>query len=266
MNAKNLEFLKDGLKYMGFGDKLNGDLEAKIKEQPTEFHLAMQGEFKKGDATERVDYMLNFKKSDQTDMYFFNRYQATLKNDDQTKEKAQTFYITKNTGITAKEAFNLLGGRAVNKDLTNKEGQSFNAWLQIDFTEKDKNANFKVKQFHAAYGYELDKVLSKFPIKELADTEQKEKMIKSLEKGNTTSATFHKDGKEEKMFLEANPQFKTLIVYDVSMKKTFQENEKKITSPELDRSQSRTKESKSEMKITDESNTQKKSRRKGISV
>ena len=27
INVKNLEFLKDGLKYLGFGDKLNADLE-----------------------------------------------------------------------------------------------------------------------------------------------------------------------------------------------------------------------------------------------
>ena len=26
MNIKNLEFLKEGLKYFGFGDKLNNDL------------------------------------------------------------------------------------------------------------------------------------------------------------------------------------------------------------------------------------------------
>ena len=30
MNTKNLEFLKDGLKYMGFGEKLHADLEARI--------------------------------------------------------------------------------------------------------------------------------------------------------------------------------------------------------------------------------------------
>ena len=44
----------------------------------------------------------------------------------------------------------------------------------------------------------------------MVDAEQKEKMMKSLEKGNMTSVTFNKDGKEDKMFIEANPQFKTL--------------------------------------------------------
>ncbi len=267
MNTKNFEFLKDGLKYMGFGDKLVPELEAKINEQPAEFKLRMQGEYKKGDVVEKVDYKLDFRKSDQTDMYFFNRYQATLKNEDATKEKSQTFYVTKNTGITAKEAFNLLSGRSVNKDLTNKEGQPFNAWLKLDFTEKDKNENFKVKQFSSGYGYELDKVLDKFPIKELADAEQKEKMMKSLEKGNTTSVTFQKEGKEEKMFIEANPQFKTLTVYDASMKKQFQENEKRETKQEPDNTPDKKQTVKKGVDEEDESTTQKKRpRRRGVGV
>jgi hypothetical protein len=220
---------------------------------------------KKGAVVEKVDYSLDFRKSDQTDMYFFNRYQATLKHEDATKEKSQTFYVTKNTGITAKEAFNLLSGRSVNKDLTNKEGQPFNAWLKLDFTEKDKNDNFKVKQFSSGYGYELDKVLDKFPIKELADAEQKEKMLKSLEKGNVTSVTFQKEGKDEKMFIEANPMFKTLTVYDASMKKQFQENEKRETKQEPDKAPDKKQTVKKENE-EDESTTQKKTKRRGVGV
>ena len=87
---------------------------------------------------DRVDYKLDFRKSDQTDMYFQNRYQATLKHKDLAQEKTQTFYITKNSWITAKEAYNLLSGRAVSKDLYNREDQPYNAWLQLDFQEEDK--------------------------------------------------------------------------------------------------------------------------------
>ena len=233
MNTKNFEFLRDGLKYMGFGDKLNGDLENKIKEQPAEFQLSMQGEFKKEGAVDKVDYKLDFRKSDTTDMYFFNWYQATLKNEDPAQEKSQTFYVTKNSGITAKEAYNLLSGRSVNKDLTNKEGQPFNAWLQLDFKEKDKNDNFKVKQYHSGYGYELEPVLNRYPIKELSSDEDKVKLIKSLEKGNQHPVTFVKGGKEEKMHVEANPQFKTLNLYDAKMQKVFQGSEKKeVKEPE----------------------------------
>ena len=73
MNVKNLEFLKEGLKYLGFGDKMNADLESKIKEQTTEFKLSLVGEFNKDNIKDRVNYTLDFKNSDQTEMYFLNR-------------------------------------------------------------------------------------------------------------------------------------------------------------------------------------------------
>lgn len=263
MNAKNLEFLKDGLKYMGFGDKLNAELEKQISQQPAEFKLNLTGEFKKDATIEKVDYSLDFKKSDQTDMYFFNRYRATLKNDDPAQEKTQTFYVTKNSGITAKEAYNLLSGRSVNKDLTNKEGQPFNAWLQLEFGEKDKNDNFKVKQFHSGYGYDLDAVVKRYPIKELANDEERVKLMKSLEKGNQHQVTFQTEGKEQKMFIEANPQFKTLNLYDSKMQKVFQGIEKKEVKQEPEKS----KEKKESQKVdADEEGEGKKERKKGKRV
>jgi hypothetical protein len=266
MNQKNFEFLRDGLKYMGFGEKLNTDLETKIKAQPADFQLTLQGEFKKDGAVDKVDYRLDFKKSDQTDMYFFNRYQATLKNEDPAKEKSQTFYITKNSGITAKEAYNLLSGRSVNKDLNNKEGQPFNAWLQLDFKEKDKNDNFKVKQYHSGYGYELDSVLKRYPIKELSNDEERVKLVKSLEKGNQHQVTFLKEGKEEKMHIEANPQFKTLNLYDAKMQKVFQGIEKKeVKEPEKSKEKKETQ--KQEVDEEGEAKKEKKSsKKKGIGV
>ena len=263
MNVKNLEFLKEGLKYLGFGEKLNADLENKIKEQPAEFKLSMVGEFNKGDTKEKVNYSLDFRKSDQTDMYFFNRYQATLKNEDPSKDVTQTFYITKNSGITAKEAYNLLSGRAVNKDLNNKEGQPYNAWLQLDFQEKDKNDNYKVKQYHAGYGYDLEMVMAKYPIKEQLNAEEKTKLMKSLEKGNLTQVTFAREGGEDKMYVAANPQYKNLDLYNAKMEKQFQGIEKKEKSGE-DKSQEKKETVKNEAE--EESEGKRKSKRKGVGV
>ena len=266
MNIKNLEFLKEGLKYLGFGDKLNNDLESKIKEQPTEFKLLLTGEFARNETKDKVSYQLDFKKSDQTDMYFLNRYQANLKNEDPTQEKTQTFYITKNSGITAKEAYNLLSGRAVNKDLNNKEGQPYNAWLQLDFQEKDKNDNYKVKQYHTGYGYDLEMVIAKYPIKEQLEAEQKTKLMKSLEKGNITQVTFAREGGEDKMYVAANPQYKTLDLYDSKMQKQFQGIEKK-EKPDQDKSEEKKETQKQDVDEEGEAKKGKKSsKRKGIGV
>jgi len=47
--------------------------------------------------------------------------------------------------------------------------------------------------------------------------ESKESLLGSLKKGNIQSVTFVVNGEEKRRFVEANPQFKTIRVYDESM-------------------------------------------------
>ena len=230
MNQKNLDYLKEGLKYLGFGEGLNEKLTENIKQQKEQFQLKTVNEY----GPDKVNYVLDFKKGDQSDMYFFNKYTATFKPNDNSEEKSQSFFPKKNTGVTAKEAYNLLNGRAVNKDLTNQEGQPYNAWLQLDWSQKDNHGNHKFKMIHQAYGYDLEKELMKHPIRELGDPATKERLIQSLERGNLHQVTFQKADREDKMFIEANPQFKTLNVYDDKLKKVFIEVSNKNQMPEND--------------------------------
>ena len=137
-----------------------------------------------------------------------------------TKEALeQIFYINKGSSITMKEAYNLMEGRSVNKDLTNKEGQVYNAWVQMDFKDADANGNFKLNHYHQNYGYDLESAVSKYPIKELGNPKFKDDLMDSIKKGNRQSVTFLNEGKEEKHFIEANPQFKTINVYDANMQR-----------------------------------------------
>jgi hypothetical protein len=230
MNQKNFEYLKDGLKYLGFGEGLNNKLTEELASGKPEFQMKTVNEY----GRDKVNYTLDFRKSDSSDMYFFNKYTANFKPEGDSQEKAQTFYIKKNSGITAKEAYNLLNGRSVNKDLTNAEGQPYNAWLQIDFNQQDDKGNHKFKMIHQAYGYDLDKELSKHPIKELNEPVTKERLMQSLERGNLHQVTFVKGDREDKMFIEANPQFKTLNVYDDKLKKVFIEANNRTHVPEND--------------------------------
>lgn len=218
MNKENVDFLKERLFYLGFGDNLSAELEKKITDKQDKFNLSFQAEFKNGDKKSVVDYTLEVSKSKQNDMYFLNNYTATLNPDNPDKSVTHKFYLNKGSGVTAKEAFNMLEGRAVFKDkLENKEGEKYKAWLQIDFNNKDDKGNFKVQQYHEAWKYDLDKNLAKQPIKELENPTQKEQLVKSLEKGNIPQVTFVKDGKEEKMFVEANPKERNLTIYDQDM-------------------------------------------------
>ena len=120
-----------------------------------------------------------------------------------------------------------MNGRSVNKDLVNAEGQKFNAWLQLDFSQSDDKGGHKFRQFHTGYGYNLENELAKHPIKELGDQLSKERLMQSLERGNLHQVTFVKGDREDKMFIEANPQFKTLNIYNGELKKVFQEHERK---------------------------------------
>ncbi|MFP9100487.1 hypothetical protein ACLI09_15670 [Flavobacterium sp. RHBU_24] len=91
-------------------------------------------------------------------------------------------------------------------------------WLKLDFKNTDDKGNFKIKQFGENYGYDLLSVLEKHPIKELK-SEYKDDLIDSLKKGNIQSATFIKGDQEVKQYIEANPQYKSINLYDANMKK-----------------------------------------------
>jgi len=220
MNPQNLEFLQSNLKYFGFGDNLNQALENNIKEQKVEFQLKHEIPH----FNNKMDFTLHFKKSDNSDMYFFNRYDAALKNGRTENDKLQSFYVNKGSGITAKEAFNLLEGRAVFKDLVNKDGEKYKAWVKIDFANTDNKGNHMLKHFNEKYGYNLEGTLSNYPVKELDTPEQKAKLLSSLEKGNVQQVTISKGGKDDKYYVEAVPQFKNINIYNSKMHLLRREN------------------------------------------
>lgn len=265
MNEKNYDYLKDQLKYTGFGEGLQNDLKEKMEKQTPEFQLNHSQKFGK----DEVSATLHFKKSNDSEMYFFNKYDAAIKPEKEADAIQQTFYINKESNITLKEAYNLMSGRAVNKDLTTKEGQKYNAWVQMDFKETDNNGNFKMKQFHQNYGYNIEQALAKLPIKEMASDTDKAALIQSLEKGNRQAVTFVQEGKEQRHFIEANPQYKNITVYDGNMQRVVNSQAQKEKES---KGQSVKQDSKKDVKAGDDEsdaapkNGQKSKKKRGVSV
>jgi hypothetical protein len=218
MNTENLSYLNKQLLNLGFGEKLNDGLEKKIKSKEKEFTLGATQEYNQ----QKANYTLHFKAGDTDGLYFFNKYDASIK---KGKDESidQTFYINKGNGITAKEAFNLMEGRAVHKQLFNKEGEPYKAWLQLDNENLTQNGNKEIKRFNENYGFDLEKVLDGKGIKEMATSEGKEDLLRSLRKGNTQQITVSKKGEDTKYFISASPQFKTVNLYDHQMKKIKRE-------------------------------------------
>lgn len=238
MNQKNLEYLKDQLKYTGFGETFDQDLKEKMLKGEKEFKLMKEGVY----GTDSMSAVLNFKKSDQSDLYFFNSYHVNLKKEGSKESLEQTFYVNNNSSsITLKEAYNLMEGRSINKDLKTKEGEVYTAWIKMDFKEvDDSNGNFKLNYYHQNYGYDLEASLAKHSIKELETPKYKDDLLNSLKKGNLQSVTFVVAGVDSKMYVEANPQFKTVNVYDVNKQRINHresKDEKQGVAKEKDKNQ-----------------------------
>ncbi len=76
------------------------------------------------------------------------------------------------------------------------------------------------------YGYDLEDALAKHPIRELTSEHEKSRLMQSLQKGNRQSVTFMQNGNEQKHFIEANPQFKTITIYDNNMQRLINRQSK----------------------------------------
>ncbi|HEV9035696.1 MAG TPA: hypothetical protein VGQ51_03715 [Puia sp.] len=212
MNKDNLAFLHDNLKYLGFGEYslLNHLLESEMTNGTLSFELTTDAFF---DEDSRLEAKLYFRRSDQLDMYFFNKYDALLMYpDNPEKNKEQTFYIYKGSGVTLKEAFNLLQGRAVYKKMTNSAGEKYTAWIQLNFEQKDLHENYKYKYFRSDNRYDLGKVLANYKLREMENEETREMLFQSLRRGNLHPVTLMKSNKTEKLLIHANPQFKTINI------------------------------------------------------
>ena len=229
MNEKNLDYLSKQLHYTGFGESLQDKLKEQLQKGEKEFGLPYIPDF----AKETTAVMLQFKKSETQDNYFFNRYSVHIKTPDYPDAIKQTFYLNQGQdNITLKEAFNLLHGRAVHKELTPKEGEKYMAWVQLDFKNTEPSGNYKIKQFHQNYGFDLDATLLQRPIKELQVPEHRERLIASLERGNRQLVTFAENGKKVKAFIEAAPQFKSLNYYNEQHKRVDLQTINKSLAPE----------------------------------
>jgi hypothetical protein len=240
MNEENVNYLQTQLKFLGFGDKLNERMVELIRAGKPEFTLKENYEYKRPPTAtnetnpkDTVSYELYFKKGGEKEMYFFNKYEAALVkelpvqkegalNRVEIAELKNTFYIDKGKGVTAKEAYNLLDGRAVYKELTNKEGENYNAWIKLNLDNKDDKGNYKTSMYTDKYGFDLVKALDKIQSMEQPYIEKKEDILQSLKKGNVTPISI--DKKDEgvvKFSLQANPQFHSIDVFDSTGKKQF---------------------------------------------
>jgi hypothetical protein len=123
---------------------------------------------------------------------------------------SQTVFVERGKGFTAEQSVNLIQGRAVYRDdLLKLGGEPYKAWIKLDMdSQKDRWQNFQTLQYHVpTYGFDLEKTLDKFNIKELDDEKKRGQLIQSVENGNRPLVTVVKDGQESKLYMEVQPRY-----------------------------------------------------------
>lgn len=236
-----LNYLKNQVKYLGMGEseKLHKDLENAILSPEKDVNVPVEynnpDKLMKGNT---ISFNLHIGKGEQGGV-FLNSYTAnlTMKNGE---ERTQSFKVQKENNITAKEAINLLEGRAVKieHDKVDKETGEISrteSFIKLKLKdEKTEYGNYKYEWYNKGYGVDVDDIMKKSNLV-FADDTQRERTKKHLEKGNITEVSFVHDKKEIKGFAVLNPQYKQLNLYDNGMNRL--NTNKPIQKPEVENNQ-----------------------------
>jgi hypothetical protein len=203
---KNNQSLHDQVQRIGFTN-LSGKIEDQIKQGHEQFTIPTSYYVNE---KERLNHELSFSK-DQSGKYQFEGYKTTLQNESKPEEdRSQYFKVQERNSVDTTQAYNLLAGRAVQKE---------RIWIQLDLNDKDAGGNHRIKEFHSGYGYDLEKTVQQLPLKELSNKTEADKLKDALKQGNRQPVTLIKNGNEHRFYIEANPQFKSVNIYDEHSRK-----------------------------------------------
>ncbi len=205
-----VEYLNTQMKYLGFGDNHKEEIQKGIDSNEKSFQIHTTSD--KVMEGNKVDFAVNFNKSEKGGV-FINSFDGKLTTA-QGEERSQNFRVN----FTAKEAINLLEGRAVKTELTNKQGEKYEAFAKLNFAEeKNEYGNFKFQTYNQqAYGVDTAKIVEKSGL--IFDKpEHKDNTVKSLEKGNIVKAKFEHEGREIEGKAVLNVQYKNINLYDNGM-------------------------------------------------
>jgi hypothetical protein len=215
MNQQNFNVLREAIQRLGLPNFLDLTIEPVelSGEQPLEVELT--------DVTYHEDSLMEvtlyFERPIEGNVYSFNRYNCRLRYyEDSTKDRAYTFYRNK-IAPTIREAYNLLQGRSVNKDVISTPHGVYNAWLTLNFREKDSEGNYKLHYSPTKNGYQIEKVLEMYPIRELLDEDLKAALLLFLKAGDCCLVTLDRARKSEKVYIEAIPRLKTIGIYPIKV-------------------------------------------------
>lgn len=226
MDQKILNFNEDQLKKSGFGEAFTSELKEKMEQQVPLIEHKFQKEYD-GDQLQTTLYL---KKSSISGYYSLKKFDLQLQKEGLSDTVKHTFYITDTNfrtnqinaqhfkdqnRYTLQEAYNLLSGRSVYKTLTNSDGKQEHAWISINLKGESLNIDPDKKLYKIEYGFDLEKVLNNYSIKELKYERLKQTVIQSLQRGNVKKVIFVGHRKlEEQIYISPNIILGCLNVLD----------------------------------------------------
>lgn len=233
MNEDNLEYLKKTLDGLGFGNRLNDVLETAIRREMPAFSLGITSERRPLDAkdinaprTDHLSFAINFNRSKDSDTYFLNTYDVTLQKAGNPIAISQRFDLARDHRITALQAHKLLSGLSLKKEvfLRSRDEQQrggqpdkVNMWFKLNLDITDAYGNHPLRTFRPEYGYDLIDALDKYPLKGLATPEKMNAAHAALRNGNYVHTELTIGKKNVPVSIAANPQMKTIDIYDKNM-------------------------------------------------
>lgn len=215
-DQEQLQHHKEQLKYLGFGEgeKLRKDLKDGIDSHQRNFEIHTVSN--KTQLGNTVSFAIKYARLDQGEI-FLNSYDGHLTNS-KGDNILQNFKVTKDNHFSAKEAINLLEGRAVKIEYTNPLTDiREQAFVKLNLSEeKNTSGNYDFQTFHQNYGVNTRQIVEKSNL--IFDRpELKENVIKSLEKGDIVNVKMSMENKTIQLNAVLNPQYKTLNLYDSDM-------------------------------------------------
>lgn len=235
MNDKNFEYLKNLLNNLGFGTRLNYVLEKALRQELTLFTLGVNdyrtppgSKHLTAPAKDQVRYELNFNKSKSSDATFMGDMKVILHRAGELMPRAHTFDLEKDHRISALQAYKLLSGQSFEKSVLYKpqaeqeqqdqaRAGKRNLWFKLNLDITDAYGQHPLSKFPPEYGFDLEKALGKYLIEGLENASIKAQLIKDLRNGNVASDHMRLFDMVIPVYLAANPQFRTIDIYDQHM-------------------------------------------------
>jgi hypothetical protein len=199
LQTANQRYLQNQLSSMGMGD-MGSRLREQMSQGKDNFSLPVSWY---RNEKERMDFDLSFARQP-NGTYKIENFKVGLQDQQNGLSRQHSFNIT-DKELTAAQATNLLAGRAV---------QVNEKWMQLDLNDKDTEGKFRVKEFHPGYGYDLSKAVQQLPIKELKNESSRQQLFDGLANGERQNVTIRVNGKDNILSIEANPQFKTINIFN----------------------------------------------------